>query len=290
MVEMHAVISKRDAVREARRELVAFGIFLVPLSLLGYWIYHATRASAPLNLPTLPLMWTPGLAAILANLVLHERFAAGSFRFKGRQQLRAIGFGLLLPLGVGGLAYGIAAAGVAELQSPATPFLSAWPLLGIAGTIFLAATLGTLIVLPGALGEEIGWRGYLLPRLIQSGAPQPILLSGLIWGGWHLVPLVITGYAVGRSLALSMIGLLIVILGLGTILAWLRLDTGSIWPSVMTHAAWNATINGGFDVAFVERPTRLWTGETGILVSLILTLLTFLLWHRRRLARRTRRN
>ena len=54
-----------------------------------------------------------------------------------------------------------------------------------------------------ASGEEIGWRGYMLTRLIDAGVPRPVLTSGLIWGLWH-VPLVLGGvYAAGPSPALS---------------------------------------------------------------------------------------
>ena len=45
----------------------------------------------------------------------------------------------------------------------------------------------------------MGWRGYLLPRMIEARIPQPILLSSLIWGAWHL-PILFAGvYAVGPS-------------------------------------------------------------------------------------------
>ena len=42
-------------------------------------------------------------------------------------------------------------------------------------------------------GEEIGWHGYMLTRLVDAGMAKPILTSGLIWGLWH-VPLILGGY------------------------------------------------------------------------------------------------
>jgi membrane protease YdiL (CAAX protease family) len=54
---------------------------------------------------------------------------------------------------------------------------------------------------------------------------------------------------------------MITVLPGGAILAWIRLETGSIWPCIMVHAAWNALINAGFTFA----AENIWIGETGIL-------------------------
>src|SRR5206468_8545858 len=106
---------------------------------------------------------------------------------------------------------------------------------------------GALVLLPLAAGEEIGWRGYVLPRLIDAGVSRPVLLSALIWGVWHLVPLLVSGYAAFPSPLFSATNLMIAATSFGCILAWMRLDTGSIWPCVVAHAAWNAIINGAFN-------------------------------------------
>jgi membrane protease YdiL (CAAX protease family) len=46
------------------------------------------------------------------------------------------------------------------------------------------AAIAVLVVLNLVLvsGEEIGWRGYMLTRLIDAGVPRPVLASGAIWG------------------------------------------------------------------------------------------------------------
>ncbi|KPV50239.1 hypothetical protein SE17_28130, partial [Kouleothrix aurantiaca] len=63
-----------------------------------------------------------------------------------------------------------------------------WPAL------FLVSTLGAPFIngLFG-LGEEIGWRGFLLPRLMPLGKARAYLLLGVIWGLWH-APLVAVGF------------------------------------------------------------------------------------------------
>ena len=53
--------------------------------------------------------------------------------------------------------------------------------------------------------------------------------------------------------------------GLSFVLAWMRLSTGSVWPAIVLHAAWNAVIQGTFDVS--TREPSIWVGETGLLVA-----------------------
>src|SRR4051794_32769222 len=222
-------------VRRARRGLLLFGLILVPLSLLGYWFFDLTRASAPPLVPDLPLMLSPALASVITRLVFQEGFSDVSFQLGGRRALRAVVLGVAVPVVVGSLAYGLAyLLGLARFAPPALPFAgtAASSLASLVLIIVLAATLGTLILIVPAAGEEIGWRGYLLPRLIEVGAPQPVLLSGLIWGAWHLVPVLASGYAAGPSPLFSATNLMIATVSLGSILAWMRLGTGSIWPSV----------------------------------------------------------
>jgi len=52
------------------------------------------------------------------------------------------------------------------------------------------------------------------------------------------------------------------------VLARLRLETGSVWPAVALHAAWNAVIQTAFDPASTGPLATLWVGESGILVAL----------------------
>ncbi|WP_449062644.1 CPBP family intramembrane glutamic endopeptidase [Planomonospora algeriensis] len=100
--------------------------------------------------------------------------------------------------------------------------------------------LEPLLLLLPALGEELGWRGWLVPRLQRYGVWPALLASGVIWGAWH-APYTLLGYNypdLGAWAALMMIGLCTVY---GIILAWLRLRTGSVWPAAMSHAAFNSS-------------------------------------------------
>ena len=71
--------------------------------------------------------------------------------------------------------------------------------------------------------------------------------------------------------------LIIATMAFGSILAWLRLGTGSVWPCVLAHAAWNSVINGGYTLATHNAPENIWVGETGIVVAGTLVLAAWVL-------------
>ena len=139
-----------------------------------------------------------------------------------------------------------------------------------------SATIGTLALTLTAAGEEIGWRGYMLTRLIDAGVPRPVLVSGLLWGLWH-VPGTLTGvYATGPSPLLSAVLLMVTITSLGYVNGRMRLETGSVWPAIVVHAAWNSIIVGAFDSATTGAGAALWVGESGVLTAFTLVVAAFL--------------
>jgi hypothetical protein len=57
---------------------------------------------------------------------------------------------------------------------------------------------------------------------------------------------------------------------LGYVLARMRLETGSVWPAVALHVAWNVTIQAGFQPLAAGASSQVWVGESGILTALVL--------------------
>src|SRR5262249_48516359 len=110
--------------------------------------------------------------------------------------------------------------------------------------------------------------GYMLTRLIGAGVPRPVLVSGLIWGLWH-VPLILGGvYLAGPPPLLAAALWMVTATAFSFVFARLRLETGSVWPAVALHAPWNAVIQTAFDPASPGEEAPLWVGEAGILVAL----------------------
>jgi membrane protease YdiL (CAAX protease family) len=256
-------------VASARRGVLAYLVLVVALSGVVEVAIFVTRQMALI----LVLMWMPALASILVRLVRREGFSDVSFRFGGRRTWAALLLALLLPFAVGLVAYGVAwGLGLATFAPPETvPLLGATPGLGPVARFALLTggvlAVGLLQGLGSAAGEEIGWRGYLVLRLLDARVPYAILVSGVIWGLWH-VPLIVTGlYAAGPNPLLSAAIFMVSVVGITFPVTWARLATGSIWPAVMLHGAWNTIIQGVFDPSTAGPNALLWTGESGLLTA-----------------------
>ncbi|MFD6157018.1 type II CAAX prenyl endopeptidase Rce1 family protein [Nocardia sp. NPDC060256] len=250
-----------DRRNTARRGIGVFLVALVALSAPAMVFAVVARN----DIGILLLMWAPGLAALIARLILREGFGDISLRWGGRRSWWAFVIALGYPVAVGAAAYGVGwASGLVDFISPAGTS-SGWG--AFAGDLLIGTTLGTAVGLVFALGEELGWRGYLLTRLIEAEIPRPILVSGLIWAAWHL-PLIVGGsYLTGNGGSMPVIAVLFVVqvTVVSYVFARLRLDTGSIWPAVVLHASWNSVIQTVFDPHTSGSEAWLWLGEQGVL-------------------------
>jgi membrane protease YdiL (CAAX protease family) len=263
--------------------LVYFGVLATGSGALEWLLLRAGDSIRNHLGLVLPLMWMPALASLVARVALHEGFADVSFRTGGRPSLRVTFIAWLYPLCVGAAAYGLAwGVGLAAFKLPVVPGLPTVtaPVAAIVLLVMIRLIVGVPIAALAAAGEEFGWRGYMLTRLIDAGAPHPILLSGVIWAFWHL-PLVLGGVYAAGSYRLVSAGLFCVaIVAQGLLLARVRLASGSIWPAVVGHSAWNATIQGVFDYSTVRSPNVFWIGESGLLVAVASMVLSWVLVRR----------
>ena len=111
-------------------------------------------------------------------------------------------------------------------------------------------------LLTSGLGEEVGWRGYLLPKLFERfKSNKAIWVSGLVWAIWHY-PFVIFLFSSSMSdlslaekvpaILVSLAGFTMTIIGQGFIYAWLLKQTQSVFIAILYHAMGNtlATIFG----------------------------------------------
>lgn len=261
----------------ARRGLVIFFALLIVLSIPAYWLRIR-------GITSIAILFPPAIASIITRLILKEGFRDVSFGFRGRNLRKAYLIAYLFPMAVALIAYGLTwVSGLAEfdfslirsnasIPLPESTFLGFLILLAIVWTVQVAVNMFFVA------GEEIGWRGYMLTRLIDSGAPYPLLIHGLIWSAYH-IPLILTGAyspASGPSVGLSVVMFTIIATSFSYLLAWLRLDSGIIWPSFLAHATSNALTQTAFNPVTRGNNSMLWIGESGIVTAVVLLVLIFL--------------
>jgi membrane protease YdiL (CAAX protease family) len=153
----------------------------------------------------------------------------------------------------------------------ATPLASfVVPEGGILNPVINLLMLVVIYTLTFALGEEIGMRGYLQPRLMSLGRTRALLLVGLVWGTWHM-PLY---YFMAKLFPVGNV-LLFLPLFYRTIVAasfffgYLRIYTGSTWPATIAHSVHNTawTTLGAFTVTSSPVLVNLYLGgDYGILI------------------------
>ena len=129
----------------------------------------------------------------------------------------------------------------------------------------LLATAGVLSSCVSALGEELGWRGFLVPQLAKvTSFPRVSLISGIVWALWHYPIILFGGYRGDGPLWYSLVCFTVLVVGISFVYAWMRLKSGSVWTGVLLHGSHNLFIQAFFDsLTRHSRFTALWTTEFG---------------------------
>jgi CAAX protease family protein len=115
----------------------------------------------------------------------------------------------------------------------------AWPRFGAEAWYVIAVAI--VISTPVQAGEEIGWRGYALPRLAtRFGLRSASLILGMLWSVWHLPLFFLPGAdKFGQSFPVFLLGTTT----LSVAITWLYAQTnGSLWMTMLMHSAVNQTV------------------------------------------------
>jgi uncharacterized protein len=107
-------------------------------------------------------------------------------------------------------------------------------------SVYLILMVSALPVTLFTFGEEYGWRGYLLPRLLPLGEIRASILLGVIWGVWHL-PLLLAGLNYpGANVWLAIILFTFVTVALSFTYTWFYVtSSGSVLVAAVFHASTN---------------------------------------------------
>ena len=206
------------------------GYFLLP-----YLRDLVTRSTTPTDMlerlgtgVTLPTMLTPMISALIMRLLVSKEGLKGSLGLL-RSPKYYVAALVIPPVFVTAVVLVVGALGLGEFRwSNAT-----WSVYLMLLVIALPVTLFTF-------GEEYGWRGYLLPRLLPLGEIRASVLLGVIWGMWHL-PLLLAGLNYpGVNVWLATIIFTFVTVALSFTYTWFYLaSSGSVLVAAVFHASTN---------------------------------------------------
>lgn len=213
--------------------------------------------------PGLGLMFTPLIAVmVMFFLVTRDGFSMDAWRSLGLHRLgiRSWPLALLAPVGVLAFAYGLGLLlGIVRVTTPGASFIGNFPASAIA--------MGIGMSLLGSIGEEIGWRGYLLPHLLAVGRTRALLLSGLLHGLFHLPFILLTPFYHGLGNPVIVVPLFLVALtAAGVWYGYLRLTSQSVWPAAIAHTSLNITVEQFSSVTIAAAPLAMeyLLGESGV--------------------------
>ena len=274
----------------ARVQWVGVALFLVLAFAMSWTIFIGLRAlGVPFIIRASAGMFGPALAALLTRLLRREGFADAGLRLVAKDRKGAgwmylaaylvppllifasLGFVLLTTYQHWDLAHNMQVLGnellqqIKQLGGKAPQHMSGnqLALISLLEQTAAAFTLGIMINMIFTFGEEFGWRGYLLPRLAPLGGIPAAIIVGLIWGFWHAPLIVLDDYNYPGHPWLGVLMMMLFCVALSMIFAWLRFRSGSIWTTVLAHAAFNA--QAGFAVLVLSHGDSLLRAPLGLL-------------------------
>ena len=273
-----------------RRQVVQYLLLVLAFSSVFYFLIpraHALGAGG--GMYVVSLMWCPALAALL-TLKLNARSPA-DLGWKW-PTARYMAMSWFIPLLYGAIAYTIVwTAGlggfpnhdfmqrlVARMALRASPAVSTTVYVLLTGSFGLAYSLAT------ALGEEIGWRGFLVPELSKSmGFTATALISGIVWALWHYPILIWADYNAGTPTWYGVSCFTVMVVAIAFVFAWLRLRSGSLWTGAMLHASHNLYIQSVFTPLTRKTGKTAWfIDEFGAVLPAVAVAFAIYFWRRRR--------
>jgi len=276
------------AMKPQLRPIVTFIALVILFSSAPYFlIIRSHHLGIGGGLVTGILMWMPALAAFATCRLLKIDLATLGWRWR---PAKYEGLAYLLPILYAtpvyiacwifvphSLGFGtFAQAAAKSYDMPGSP--------GGAAVLYIIvlATFGLVRSVAAALGEEIGWRGFLLPRLTgQFGFYAGCFISGCIWAVWHYPALLLADYNSGTPKLYALSCFTAMVIATAFLLGWLRLRSRSLWPCAVLHASHNLFIQAILDALTKQDMRALYiTTEFGFGLAITIAITAFYLIRR----------
>lgn len=267
----------------SRKKILVFLLLTFSFSAVFYYLILTSNS---MQSYVAGLMWCPGIAAMLTQVAFHRSLRGLGWK-AGRAGYLFLGYGL--PIIYCLVLYGIVwLVGLGRLVPERLVEFVAMQSdingMSMVQVVSLLVTLGFLSSCITAAGEEIGWRGLLVPELVrETSYTNTALISGGIWALWHYPGILFSDYGnLATPLWFRLVSFSLSVIGISFVLAWLRLKSDSLWPAVVLHASHNLFIQGVFTPLTADTGLTDWViDEFGIGLALLALLMAWWLWRKR---------
>ncbi len=271
----------------SKKQIVIYLVLLFLFSSVFYFlILHAGTLRAGGGLYVRGLMWCPALAAFATLRLNRRNFSELGWRW-GAWQFQS----WWIPLLYTAIAYVIVwGSGLGGFPNP--DFIKqAGETLGLPGPAWISVTLYILLVsafglvgsLASALGEEIGWRGFLVPELARNFSfTTTAFISGIVWSVWHYPVLIWGDYNAGTPTWYGLTCFTVMVISISFVFAWMRLKSGSLWTGAMLHASHNLFVQAIFTPLTRNTGKTAWyIDEFGAVLPVVVIVFAVYFWSRR---------
>jgi membrane protease YdiL (CAAX protease family) len=275
--------------KTARRQVLDYLLFLFLFSSVFYFlIIRAAHLGAGAGLYVVGIMWCPALAAFATLKVNHRSVRDLAWKWPSAKYALMSWY---IPLFYAAVAYLIVWVGglggfpnrefVATLTTRMGLRVS--PLVSVILYVLLAGSFGMARGLSTALGEEIGWRGFLVPELYKTmGFTSTALISGVVWSLWHYPILIFADYNSGTATWYALSCFTVMVIAISFVFAWLRLKSGSLWAGALLHASHNLFVQTIFTPLTKNTGKTAWyIDEFGAVLPLVTVAFAIYFWSRR---------
>jgi membrane protease YdiL (CAAX protease family) len=258
-------------------------------SFFYFLILHSGSLGYGRGMYVFGLMWCPALAGMLTLRLNGRSIAELGWKWgETKYQVRS----WYIPLLYASIAYAIVwifhlgAFGNPEFYDSLVKsmHLGGPPWISIVLGIVLIGTYGLVRSVSSALGEEIGWRGFLVPELSKTTPfTATSLISGVVWSLWHYPILIYGDYNAGTPTWYGLTCFTVLVIAISFVFAWMRLKSGSLWTGAILHGSHNLYIQGIFTPLTRNTGKTVWfIDEFGCVLPLVTIAFAIYFWSKRR--------
>lgn len=267
---------------------VAFGgAWLVALPL---WLSGEGLATPGATIYLVAMMFTPAIAALVAHRIDRTGRFVDATTLKPRtpfhRWLGYAGIAWLAPIVVTLLAVLVSAAfgfyrfDLVEFSGAekVVTELAGTTDIGMPIAMLVAIQLATMFVSPAlnvipAMGEELGWRGFLQTRLLPLGQWPAVIVTGVVWGLWH-APVILLGYNYpGQHPVVALLLMVGFCVLMSVLLGWMTIASGTVWTAALAHGFVNGVASMGVLLGSADPTDSALVGLLGVSGWLVMAVL-----------------